>query len=82
MALTRDNLLEYLSSRMGLDAEGVDDATPLFSSNLLDSFSIVDLMMFIEKQAGIRLDTWDVTLENLDSIERILRYVQTRQAAG
>lgn len=70
--------MQYLTSRMGLNMQGIDDATLLFSTNLLDSFSIVDLIMFIEKQAGIRLDAWDVTLENLDSIERILRYVETR----
>ncbi len=79
MALTHDSLLDYLGSRMGVDTGQINDATPLFSSSILDSFSIVDLIMFVETEAGIHMDTWDVTLDNLDSIERILRYAEMKK---
>ncbi len=79
MALSSAVLLGYFKERLGVDTEGVDDATPLFSSSLLDSFSIVELMAFIESEAGIRMDAWDVTLDNLDSVERILKYVQMKK---
>jgi acyl carrier protein len=79
MALSSAVLLGYFKERLGVDTQGVDDATPLFSSNLLDSFSIVELMAFIESEAGIRMDAWDVTLDNLDSVERILKYVQMKK---
>jgi acyl carrier protein len=75
MPIHSDALLTYFRDRLGADITGVDDATPLFSSNLLDSFSIVELIAFIESSAGIRMDAWDVTLDNLDSIERIKQYV-------
>ena len=75
MALERESLRTYLRDRMGLDISNVHDDTPLFSSNLLDSFSMVDLIMFIEEKAGIRIQQADVTLDNLDSIARILRFV-------
>lgn len=80
MALTREALLSYLEEKMGLDTAGVDDATPLFSSSLLDSFSMVDLIMFIEQQGGTRLDAWDITLDNLDSIGNILKLVELKRA--
>ena len=80
MPLNSEALLEYMRDRLGVDTSGVEDATPLFSSSLLDSFSIVELMMFIESEACIRMDAWDVTLDNLDSIERILAYVETKRA--
>jgi acyl carrier protein len=79
MALSSAILLGYFKERLGVDTDGVDDATPLFSSSLLDSFSIVELMAFIESEAGIRMDAWDVTLDNLDSVERILKYVQMKK---
>ena len=79
MALTRESLLQYMQDRLGVDTAEVGDDTPLFSSSLLDSFSIVEMMMFIETGAGIRMDAWDVTLDNLDSIQRILAYVETKQ---
>jgi acyl carrier protein len=78
--INSQTLLDYFKDRLGVDTEGVDDATPLFSSSLLDSFSIVELITFIESQAGIKMDAWDVTLDNLDSIGQILRYVELKKA--
>ena len=78
--MNSQTLLDYFRDRLGVDTEGVDDATPLFSSSLLDSFSIVELITFIESQAGIKMDAWDVTLDNLDSIGQILRYVDLKKA--
>ena len=78
--MTSDTLLTYFRDRLGVDTDGVDDATPLFSSSLLDSFSIVELITFIESQAGIKMDAWDVTLDNLDSIGKILAYVELKKA--
>jgi acyl carrier protein len=78
--MNSESLKTYLGERMGLDKATLADETPLFSSNLLDSFSMVDLIMFIEKESAVRLDPTDVSLDNLDSIERILRFVAERRA--
>jgi acyl carrier protein len=73
MTISRDSLIEFLKTRMGL-AEEVQDDTPLFSSGLLDSFSLVDLIHFIEEALGRRMKAGDVRLEILDTIGRILSY--------
>jgi acyl carrier protein len=78
--MNSESLKAYLGERMGLDTSTLAVDTPLFSSNLLDSFSMVDLIMFIEKESGVRLNPTDVSLDNLDSIERILKFVDTRRA--
>jgi len=75
MAINRETLLEYFDEQMGLDTTEIDDQTLLFSSNVLDSFSLVDLMMFIEKEAGIKIEPSEVTLDNFDSMERIFNFV-------
>ena len=74
MALTKEQLLGALQNRLGLDVGSIDDETPLFSSGLIDSFSLVELIAFIETQAGFRIEPMDVSLENLDSVGRILRF--------
>src|SRR5207249_3720632 len=81
MALTRSGLLTYFHADLGVDVSGIEDATPLFSSSLLDSFSMVGLIMFIEQQAGIRMDVLDITMENLDSIASILKLVECKLLA-
>jgi acyl carrier protein len=80
MALDRENLRRYLHEKQGLQLEDFEDATLLFSSGLIDSFSMVDLIMFIENTAGLRVHPADVTLDNLDSIERILAFIAARCA--
>ena len=78
MALDRETLRRYLHEQQGLECEEFDDDTLLFSSGLIDSFSMVDLIMFIEDTAGVRVHPADVTLDNFDSIDRILAFVETR----
>jgi acyl carrier protein len=80
--MNRNALMTYLNDRMGLDVSSISDDTPLFSSSLLDSFSMVDLIMYIEKESGVVLSPTDVSLDNLDSVGRILNFVSARIADG
>jgi Acyl carrier protein len=80
MALDRENLRRYLHEKQGLELEDFEDDTLLFSSGLIDSFSMVDLIMFIEDTGGLRVHPADVTLDNFDSIDRILAFVEARCA--
>jgi acyl carrier protein len=80
MALDRKSLRRFLQEKQGLEPEDFEDDTLLFSSGLIDSFSMVDLIMFIEEAAGFRVHPADVTLNNFDSIDRILAFVEARCA--
>jgi acyl carrier protein len=71
-----DSLLAFLEEDLGVDIDGVEADTPLFSSQLVDSFALVTLMMFLEKQAGIRIAPADVNLDNMDTIARMMAYVE------
>ena len=75
MALDREKLRRHLYEKQGLEPEDFEDDTLLFSSGLLDSFSMVELIMFIENAAGLRVHPAEVTLDNFDSIDRILAFV-------
>mgnify|MGYP001394939049 CR=1 FL=1 len=74
--LTGETLLEFLEVDLGVDVQDVDADTPLFSSQLVDSFALVNLMMFLEREAGIRIAPADVNLDNMDTIGRMLAYVE------
>ena len=76
MALTRDALLGFLSNDLRLEVDELEDSTLIFSSGLADSFMLVSLLSFVEQQQGVHVNVADVTLENLDSIERILAFAQ------
>jgi len=76
MPLTANNLVEYLRDDLGVDTDDIETATPLFSSGVIDSFALVQLITFLEERCHVRLDAADVSLENFDSIERILALVE------
>lgn len=82
MGLTKDGILEFLSEELAIgDVEiGVD--TLLFSSGLIDSFSLVSLLGYLETEGGFTVDPEDVTLENFDSLSRILAYASRQSALG
>lgn len=74
MALAREKLVAWILEHAPLDAAQLGDDAPLFSSSLIDSFVMVDLLLFLEQETGRSVPTGDVNLENLDTIGRILAY--------
>lgn len=76
MALTAATLRSFLIDTLEVDAADVaTDDTPLFSAAMLDSFAMVELMTFIEAESGLTLGPQDATLENLDTINRIMAMI-------
>jgi acyl carrier protein len=73
--MTSADIRAYLASEFGVDTSAVTDDTPLFSSGLVDSFSLVGIMSFLEEKAKFQIDPADVNLDNFDTIGRILAYV-------
>lgn len=76
----KEALLSYLADNFDVDAEDIEDDTPLFSSSLLDSFGMVDLVAFIETEAKVKFETLDMHLDNLDSVQQILIFVSRKQS--
>lgn len=80
MALTQESLVEYFATNFGIDPNAIGDDTPLFSSALINSFSMMEVILFIEGQAGIRMNPSDINLDNLDSISNILAFVEKQSS--
>jgi acyl carrier protein len=79
MDLSRDVLLAHLQGHTRADLGKIDDDEALFSSGLVDSFAMVDLLLFLEKHTGARLGPEDVDVDNFDSIRRILAFAAARE---
>lgn len=73
--LTESDIIDVFQRELGLDTRGIDRSTPLFSAGLIDSFSLVSLLLFLETRSGITIQPMDVTLANFDSIDRMLAFV-------
>lgn len=75
-----NDILQYLEEELGVETEEIENDTLLFSTGEIDSFALVTLMMFLENKGKFRINPADVTLDNLDSIDRIISYCQRHQA--
>ena len=81
MAVTYQGLYDFLVEELAVDPEEITADTLLFSTALVDSFSLVTLMTYIENESGLFIPPTDVNLENFDSISRILKYVAAQAEA-
>ncbi|HZW03837.1 MAG TPA: acyl carrier protein [Anaerolineaceae bacterium] len=52
----------------------------LISSGLIDSFSLVDLALFVEDEFGVHLDDAELTSDTFDSLTELDRLITERQA--
>lgn len=75
------SLRTFLEDELGADLAEVENDTLLFSSGIIDSFALVNMMMFLETEGGFRISPTEVNLENLDSIDRILAFSNKSQDA-
>jgi acyl carrier protein len=76
MALSFEEFRQFLTEELGVEGDKIEPETLLFSSGLIDSFSLVVLMTFIENAGEVSIAPSDVTLDNFDSVERMLAYVE------
>lgn len=79
MALSFEDFGQFLTEELGVESDNLQADTPLFSSGLIDSFSLVTLMSFIENAGEVSIDPSDVTLDNFDSIERIIQFISRKK---
>jgi len=81
----KQEILDYVRSEY-LDEDDeedldLDENTPLISSGIVDSFSMVSLKTFIEKKYSIKLSDEEATTEAFDTVARIVELVNKHKGA-
>lgn len=73
----KEVVLEYvIDEYVEEDEMEVTFDTPLISSGLVDSFSMVSLKAFLEKRYGISIPDTDATPEAFDTVNSIVGIVE------
>ena len=78
----RQALRTALVTHFRVDRGSLDDNTGLFSSGLIDSLSVMDLVCFVEGEIGRAIPPAAITLDNFDSVNRIVRFAEMLSSAG
>lgn len=68
----QDHITEKL---LNGDRRGLDDETPLAEGGLLDSFSIIELILYIEEEFQIKLNYDQMGLETFRNLKTVSEMV-------
>lgn len=75
----REALRKFITAELMRDANyPIKDDEPLISGGLIDSFSLVELQIFIEQQFGVRIEDTELTTDAIDNIDDIVVMIEAR----
>ncbi len=74
----QENIIEFLKNDIGVDAGSISPDDQLFSSGLLNSLDILELVSFIESKFDVKISTWEISLEKFDTIQKITEFIEER----
>lgn len=82
-ARVKADVLQFIvSSWLSGDERGFDEQTDLQQAGILDSFSMLSLIAFLEDTFQIRLDPADVNAETFRTVDSVARLVVQRLGAS
>ena len=77
----KEELIEYIKKEFVEDPdEEIDENTPLMSSGLIDSLSIVSLVAFVDKKFGVKIPDEKGTVENFETVNQIMEIISQVKA--
>jgi len=74
---TAEELLAFIRDEIVVDAD-VDAGTDLLLSGAVDSLGVIRITHWIEERSGQMVDPGDVTLENFQTVDKMVAYLERR----
>ncbi|NJD08031.1 MAG: acyl carrier protein [Methylococcaceae bacterium] len=63
------------------DESALQDNASLIAQGLIDSIGIMELVEFVEGSFSIKVDPKEIVPDNLDSVEKMVAFVERKKAA-
>ena len=63
------------------DDDGFDDSDSLIDGGIVDSTGVMEIVAFLEETYAIAIDDDELVADNLDSVERLRKFVDGKLAA-
>jgi acyl carrier protein len=75
-----ERIREFLDSEFAGQGGELTETTHLLDDFFVDSFGIIETVMFLESKFGIEITRADINGENFQDIASLSRFVSTRQS--
>jgi acyl carrier protein len=80
MQETRDAIRQYIVTNLIRNPKyKLGDTDKLISGGVIDSFSLVELSLFLEEKFGVRPDDTELNADNMDTVQMIADYVESHR---
>ena len=76
----KDKIVSYIKNKLASEPiEEIEVDEDLLGSGLVDSIGMVQLILFIESEAAIKVLPEEMTIENFMTINHMLRFIDSKQ---
>ena len=76
----KDKIVSYIKYKLASEPiEEIEVDEDLLGSGLVDSIGMVQLILFIETEAAIKVLPEEMTIENFMTINHMLRFIDSKQ---
>ena len=78
--MIKDEIRRFITGKFMLNSgDHLDDDMSLLETNTVDSVGILEIVGFIENHFNLKVEDEELTAENLDSINKIVRFIEKKQ---
>ena len=67
---------------MGMNPENLTNNVSLLELGIIDSTGVLELVQFLEEKYGIQVEDADLTLDNLDSLDNLVGYLNRKKSVN
>ena len=80
MSDTTEQLSKFIATTiLKQPKRAIDDAEPLISNGLIDSFSLMDLALFVEDTFGVRIEDTELNADTFDNLNQLTTLIESRK---
>lgn len=79
MSELASRLLKFVQEEVSVGGLELAGDTDLLLSGAVDSLGVIRITQWLEDEVGTAVDPGDVTLENFQTVDRMLRYIRARE---
>ncbi len=77
--MIRDEIRKFIVEKFLFNCgDQLDDEASLLETNTVDSVGILEIVGFIENRFNLKVEDEELTAGNLDSVNRIARFVERK----
>jgi acyl carrier protein len=79
---TRNDIKTFILENfmLGRNREELEDSVSLLDMGIIDSTGILELVEFVEKSYGVKIEDNELVPENLDSIDNLVMFIGRKTA--